>query len=138
MIVEFFPTLVEPVDRSEESDWIRNVNGNRNPETATCVPHRIEASIIDLDELVIFIADNQTERFQNLQPMRAIAMSLLNRVSLHGGVPRLVHAVVKRLRELQKAPGKLAIEFGHPILHARTNSASAIYQSVNISAVHHL
>src|SRR5215471_4870383 len=85
MVVELLVSLVESVGGCEERDGIGNVNGHRHIQLATGVPHGIKTRIINLDQGAggDVLTQIKTERLQNLEPPRPVAVRRLDRRRLN-------------------------------------------------------
>src|SRR4051794_7952733 len=99
MIVQLFVALVKAVRRSKKCNRVRNMNGYGYIELRTGFPHWIESWIVYFDESSgrDVLSQIEPERLQNLQPSRAIAMRLLDRLSLQLWILRLFESLVRRL-----------------------------------------
>ena len=68
MRVQFLKAFVEAINRQEKRFGVGGVNRDWHLVRACCLPHRIEATIINFDQLARrhILAQIQTERLQNL------------------------------------------------------------------------
>jgi len=68
MVLELFPSLVAGVVGLPERLRIGHVNRDRHPESAERVPHRIEPRVVDLVELVVPVAKEESQPLELLEP----------------------------------------------------------------------
>ena len=139
VVVQLFVALVVFVGRSKKSNGIRNVDGDRHPQLAAGIPHRIESRVVDLDELAggDTLAQIQAESLQDLKPPRPLAPSLFDGLRLERRVTRLQKTVVARFSKRIEPSGKSSIVTRDRIRQPCAKSSGEIHHSENVPAFHH-
>ena len=81
MFVQFFVAFVGRVDRVKEGFRVTRVNGYRDAETSGLFPDRIDAGIVDRNQLASLVANSETKVFEYFQatcPARNRIVELLH------------------------------------------------------------
>src|SRR6266850_1924483 len=71
MLDELFVALVAGIDRMKECLGIGDMNEHRNTKPSAFLPRRVEARVVDRDELAGRITNTEAEFLQDFQPARA-------------------------------------------------------------------
>src|SRR6185312_4917226 len=84
MVAELFVSLVEPVSRREEGNWIGDVNRHGHVQLRARVPHGVESRIVDLDQRSgrDVVSQVESECLQNFESAGAVTMSLFDGLGL--------------------------------------------------------
>ena len=135
MIVQLFVALVEAVRRSKERNRVRNVNGHRNIELCTGIPHGIKACVVNSHEGpgCDVLPQVESERLQNLQPTCSVTMRLLDGLGLQLWI-------VPRVRGLGKGvepSGISAVISHHGFGESFFVSARQVDHGTNVLSLHH-
>src|SRR5450432_141786 len=138
MIVQLLITLVEAVGWQEECDRIRNMNCYWKIELAARIPHGIKTWVVNLYQRTrrYVLAEIKSERLENFQSARAIAMRTLDGLCLQLRVIRFFEAGIGGLSESVKTAGIGTVVFSDGFGEAMIVATGQVHHRANVLAVH--
>ena len=136
--MQFLPALVEAVDWKEERLRVGDVNGHRHLQSSYRVPHRIEARIVDADQLIgSLLAQVEPERLEDLQALRAGLVGVFDQAGLKLRIAGFGSPGPRRLSEDHESPGMRFRELGDSFPHAAAIAPRETHHRPDVLAIHH-